>query len=173
MMNLLSSHWRDSRLRRFLLPRTDRRFLLRLIIVAVCAYVLFKFVLIPFQVRGRSMAPTYENGDINFGLTPRYAFDAPERHDIVLVRMAGTEVMLLKRIVGLAGETVAFENGTLMVDGRPLAEPYTVGKCDWQLPPRTVKAGHVYVVGDNRRVSMDRHYFGQTPISRIAGAPLW
>ena len=44
---------------------------------------------------------------------------------------------------------------------------------DWTLAPRTVKPGHVYVVGDNRSVSMASHQFGQTPVHRIVGALLW
>ncbi|MGM0454036.1 MAG: signal peptidase I [Thermodesulfobacteriota bacterium] len=163
----------NSRLTRFLLPRTDRRYLLRLLLVALCAFVIFKFILIPFRVQGVSMAPTYHHGDFNFGFTLHYTFTPLKRHDIVLIRMAGREVMLLKRVVGLAGETVAFKNGTLIVDGRPIDEPYVKGEWDWTLSPRTVEGGHVYVVGDNRRVSMDRHDFGQTPVSRIEGAPLW
>ncbi len=163
----------NSRLHRFILPQWNRRFLIRLVIVALCAFMVFKYVLIPYRVHGHSMAPTYQDGDVNFGFTLRYAFSPLQRHDVVLVRMAGTQVMLLKRVVGLEGETVAFENGHLLVNGKPVDEPYVIGGCDWQLPPRVVESGHVYVVGDNRRVPMDRHYFGRTPVSRIAGAPLW
>ena len=81
--------------------------------------------------------------------------------------------MLLKRVVGLEGEIVEFRNGELFIDQAELSEPYVKYPCDWNLPPRKVKTGNVYVVGDNRNVPIHAHDFGQTPIERIIGAPLW
>jgi signal peptidase I len=68
---------------------------------------------------------------------------------------------------------VAFRNGDLFVDGRKVAEPWVAQKSDWNLASRTVKPGHVYVVGDNRSVPIENHQFGQTPTNRIVGVPLW
>ncbi len=119
------------------------------------------------------MRPTYTSGSMNLCFTPRYLFDAPARGDVVTIRMAGNRVMLLKRIVALEDDLVEFENGRLIVNGEKISEPYAAGPCDWGLPPRRVKSAHVYVVGDNRRVPMERHHFGQTPTSRIVGVPLW
>jgi len=87
--------------------------------------------------------------------------------------MAGFNVVYLKRIVALEGDTVAFSRGILLVNGRSVAEPYVVRKGDWELPPRTVGPGKVYVVGDNRSMSMESHVFGQTRRSRLMGGPLW
>ena len=81
--------------------------------------------------------------------------------------------MLLKRIVALAGETVEFRDGVLYVDGKARSEPYVLYKSSWTLPPREVAPGHVYVVGDNRRMPMEQHKFGQVAVSRIIGRPLW
>jgi hypothetical protein len=39
--------------------------------------------------------------------------------------------------------------------------------------PRQVEKGHVYVIGDNRNMPIEHHYFGQASIKRIMGAPLW
>jgi len=160
-------------LRYFLVPEINRRYLLRVLIVAVGAFIIFKYICIPFQVRGDSMWPTYTSGSMNFCFTPRYLLDVPERGDVVTIRMAGNRVMLLKRIVALEDDRVGFENGRLIVNGEKISEPYAAGPCDWELPPRRVRSDHVYVVGDNRRVPMERHHFGQTPASRIVGAPLW
>jgi NADH:ubiquinone oxidoreductase subunit H len=44
---------------------------------------------------------------------------------------------------------------------------------DWNLQPRKVAKNHMYVVGDNRNVPIDIHQFGQTPVNRIIGEPLW
>lgn len=92
---------------------------------------------------------------------------------MVLVRFAGKNVMLLKRVVALEGETVEFRDGKLFVDGIELDEPYARYPCNWDLSPRQVKRGFVYVVGDNRNVPMEQHNFGQASLERILGVPLW
>ena len=81
--------------------------------------------------------------------------------------------MLLKRIVALEGERIAFRDGKLFVNEQIKEEPYIEYPYNWNLPPREVEKGNVYLVGDNRNVPMERHDFGQTSIRRIIGAPLW
>jgi signal peptidase I len=90
-----------------------------------------------------------------------------------MVRLAGEKVVLLKRVVALEGESVSFRNGKLIVDGEELEEPYISYSYDWNLEPRPVEKDTVYVVGDNRRVPMEAHHFGQTSVKRIVGRPLW
>lgn len=77
--------------------------------------------------------------------------------------------MLLKRVVALAGETVEFREGGLYVSGILIEEPYVRHRSDWQLPPRRVSPGHVYVVGDNRGTDINRHQFGEVNMNRIVG----
>ena len=119
------------------------------------------------------MDPTYPNGSFNFCNRMKYFFSAPARHDVVAIRYTGTRIMLLKRILALEGETLEFRSGQLFVDGKHIPEPYIFAPYDWELAPRKVAPGHVYVVGDNRRVPMLTHDFGQTSITRILGTPLW
>ena len=119
------------------------------------------------------MEPTYHNGGINFCWRLQYLFSEPQRGDIVLVRLAGSRVMLLKRVVAVEGEEVAFHNGKLVVDGTEINEPYVQYPCDWELSPRQVAQGNVYVVGDNRSEPLERHYFGQVSLERIVGGALW
>ena len=90
-----------------------------------------------------------------------------------MVRFAGKKAMLLKRVVGLSGETVAFRDGRLLINGVQQNEPYVKFPCNWNLSPRTVKPGQVYVVGDNRDVPLGMHDFGQVSVARILGGPLW
>jgi signal peptidase I len=168
-----NSSGKSNKILRILFPALNLRYLLRIVIVAIVAYIVFSRLLIPFRIDGKSMEPTYRDGGFNFCFTPAFWFTSPERQDVVVIRFAGKRVMLLKRVVALAGETVAFENGRLLVDGEKLEEPYVLRYQDWDLPPRTVEEGNVYVIGDNRNVSMKTHYFGQTSIGRIEGAPLW
>jgi len=160
-------------LRAFLFPRWTPLYLLRVAAVAVFSLLFFTFVLRPFVVRGSSMEPTYPDGSFHFLLRPRYLLSEPRRGEVVAVRLAGERVILLKRVVALEGEEVAFREGVLYVNGRPLTEPYVKGPCDWELPPRRVVPGHLYVVGDNRSMPLEQHDFGQVSRGRILGAPLW
>ena len=160
-------------IKRFFFPTITRRYLLRLAAVAIVAFLFFKYVCIPFRVQGESMAPAYVTGSVDFCFALRYLFSKPSPPDVVTVRLAGNNVMLLKRIVATEGQTVEFRDGALFVDGKKVHEPYVSGKSDWNHLPTTVKPGHVYVVGDNRSVPAGSHNFGQTSVTRIVGAPLW
>jgi len=119
------------------------------------------------------MEPTYHNGGFNFCWKLRYLISKPGRFDVVTVRLAGDQVMLLKRVVALEGEEVEFREGVLFVNSEEVFEPYLRSSCHWNLPPRQVEKGCVYVVGDNRGMSMEQHLFGQTDIRRILGTPVW
>ncbi len=119
------------------------------------------------------MEPTYHNGGVNFCWRLRYLFSEPKRHDVVAVRLAGSKVMLLKRVVAREGERVEFRDGKLFVDGRQIEEPYVRYPCTWNLSPRQVEKDSIYVVGDNRSMPIESHHFGQAPKSRVIGGPLW
>jgi signal peptidase I len=159
-------------IRRFLFPSLNKRFLIRLILVALACYLIFGHLLIPLRIQGLSMDPTYRNGSFAFCLRLRYLFSQPERFDVVTVRFSGRSVMLLKRIVALPGETVEFRKGILYVNGNLIEEPYVRHRSDWELPPRTIAPGHVYVVGDNRGTPMAVHKFGEINMNRIVGGVL-
>ena len=163
----------NEQIKTFFLPKITRPYLLRLLAVGVVTWVICSYFLIPVRISGTSMEPTYHDGRANVCWRWRYAFAAPGRGDIVVVRFSGREVMLLKRVVAVAGETVEFRDGVLHVDGEPLEEPYVSLPCDWDLPPRTVSEESIYVIGDNRSVPISDHRFGETPLNRIMGAPLW
>ncbi len=156
----------------FLVPELNRFFLLRILVLILATVLIFTQVLIPLRIEGQSMEPTYSNG-FNLCWRGRYLFASPQRGDVVAIRFAGNRVLLLKRIVALAGDTVAFNNGMLLVNGEKVQEPYVQYRADWNLEPRTVEPGKVYVVGDNRGVPMNRHHFGQVEEQRIVGGLLW
>ena len=162
-----------NRLRQFFFPSVTPKFLLRVVVLSLSAYLVFTYVLIPIRIQGSSMEPTYHNGSINFCWTLDFLFSRPQRHDVVAVRLAGHGVMLLKRVVALEGERIEFRYGKLLVDGNTIEEPYVKYPCDWNLLPRQVEQGSVYVVGDNRSMPIGDHYFGQASIRRIVGVPLW
>ena len=164
---------KNSKISKFFFPSITRKFILRISLVAILAYVLFGYIIIPLKITGHSMEPTYHNGSINFCWRLKYLYSEPARSHVVAVRFAGEKIMLLKRVVAVEGETVEFRNGKLFIDGNAVYEPYVRFPCDWNLSPRVVKKNRVYVVGDNRNVPLVQHDFGQVSIDRIMGVPLW
>jgi signal peptidase I len=161
------------KIRPFFFPSLTPKFLVRALLVALFAYLFFGHIFIPLRIKGDSMEPTYHNGSVNCLWKLRYIFSKPKRYDVVTVRFAGSRLMLLKRVVAVEGEKVEFRSGKLFVDGKEIKEPYIRYPCNWDLPPRQVEKGCVYVVGDNRSMPIEDHHFGQTSIKRILGVPLW
>jgi len=123
----------SKRVRKFFFPAVNRRFFLRLILVGGTSWLIFSFLLIPLRIEGQSMAPTYRDGSFALCWRLHYFFTQPKRGDVVTVRFAGKKVMLLKRIVGLPGDTVSFKDGQLYINNIPQAEPYVTYRADWQL----------------------------------------
>jgi signal peptidase I len=163
----------SKKIRQFIFPPLTPRFLIRLSLTAISAYLFFSYVCLPLRIKGNSMEPTYRNGGINFCWRLRYLFSEPKRYNVVAVRFAGSKVMLLKRVVAIEGEHVEFRDGKLFVDGKLINESYVRYSCNWNLAPRQVEKDAVYVVGDNRNMPIENHYLGQASVKRVVGAPLW
>ncbi len=162
-----------SRVRQFFFPSLTPKFLVRVAAISLSAYFFFGHLCIPFRIQGISMEPNYGDRGFNFCWRLPTLFSKSERFDVVAIRMAGTHVMLLKRIVALEGESIEFRDGKLLIDGKKMEEPHVRYPSRWNLPPRQVEKGNIYVVGDNRNMPMETHHFGQTSIERIIGVPLW
>lgn len=162
-------HW----LRVIAVGRNPRNTFIRIVVLVAVCFVLFHFVLLPVRVDGISMLPTYKNGSINLVNRLAYVWHEPQRGDIVSVRFApGDHVMLMKRIIGLPGETVAFDDGTVLIDGKPLAEPYEKWESHWTLPPKKLDADEYFIVGDNRTMPWQMHTFGRVERDHIVGKVL-
>jgi signal peptidase I len=96
--------------------------------------------------------------------------------EAVAIRKPG-EDELIKRIIGLPGETVSAVDNHVVIDGRRLDEPYlTDAVMTLDFDPVTVPAGHVFVMGDNRTNSSDSRVIGTIEIDTIVGraiARIW
>jgi signal peptidase I len=154
--------------------RNPRNTVVRIGILVAVAFVLFfsHLVLLPVKVEGPSMLPTYKDHSINFVNRLAYLWHEPRRGDVVSVRYAGLHVMLMKRIIGLPGETVAFDDGTVLINGQPLAEPYEKWPSHWTLPAKTLGPDEYFIVGDNRTMRWQDHTFGVVERWRIVGKAL-
>lgn len=98
-----------------------------------------------------------------------YHIHPPERGDIVVVRVPQFDKYLIKRVIGLPGETLEIKNGIVYIDGRPLKEPYVNGVPRGDYRATVIPEGYVFVMGDNRNNSNDSRAFGPIPIKNIVG----
>jgi signal peptidase I len=160
-------------LRRVLIGRNPKRTLARIVVLVVVCLVVFKFVLQPIRVDGGSMLPTYKENGVNFVNRLAYLFHQPRRGDVVAVRLlAGGHVMYMKRVVGLPGETIAFHEGRVYINDRPLNEPYVKLPCYWEHEPLQIGPDQYYVVGDNRAMLWAEHTQGRAARDCIVGKVL-
>jgi signal peptidase I len=144
--------------------------LIRIVVLVVATFVVFRFILLPpIRITGPSMSPTYRENSIHFVNRLAYSWREPRRGDVVSIRLAGKSIMYMKRIVGLPGETVEFRGGQLFVNGQPLDEPYVRSRSRWEMPPRRLGVEEFFVVGDNRSMPIEDHVFGVATRNRIVG----
>ena len=128
----------------------------------VFAFIITQFIK-PTLVRGYSMYSTLEEGDYLIINRMSYKFKEPERGDIIVFKSDlqqddGSSKDLVKRVIGVSGDTVKIENSKVYVNGEELVEPYindevTEGDIDTVVPENSV-----FVLGDNREISLDSRY---------------
>ena len=155
-----------------LIGRNPKVTLVRLVVLIITCTVVFKFILLPARIEGISMLPTYKDRSVNFVNRLAYRWHEPRRGDVVGIRLAGPHVMYMKRIIGLPGETVAFVEGRVLINGEVLDEPYENTPCDWNCPPVKLGPDEYFVVGDNRIMPSENHVFGKATRDRIVGKAL-
>ena len=148
-----------------------------LVIAVLVAGGLRAFVVQTFYVPTGSMLPTLQLGDRIVVVKIGYTI---HRGDIVVFRRppADTDTAdddLVKRVIGLPGETISSMRGTVLIDGRPLAEPWLptlTGSCAeaaQNIATTRIPPGHYFMMGDNRGVSDDSRFWGPIPASWIIG----
>jgi signal peptidase I len=76
---------------------------------------------------------------------------------------------LIKRVVGLPGETIEIRDGQVCINGPVLEEPYVEQLTFGDVSPRVISPDHVFVLGDNRGASNDSRSFGEVALSNIVG----
>ena len=98
-----------------------------------------------------------------------HLFGEPQRGDVVvIVSPQPSRKRLVKRVVGLPGDTIEIEGGMLKVNGRTMTEPYVLG-IPRDRGPLMIPADHYFVLGDNRPQSNDSNSFGPVHRSQIVG----
>jgi signal peptidase I len=130
-----------------------REVLYGLLALCLVSFLVKQWFLWPVKISGESMLPNYTDGQLNYINKLAYLSHAPERGDVVGVQLRNGEVYI-KRIIGLPGEKVEFDRGTVMINGQALSEPYIERTLIWVLPSFQLGANDYFVMGDNRRVSV-------------------
>jgi signal peptidase I len=125
----------------------------RVLLLILSSFLIFKFVLTPVRVTGNSMEPTCYDGQISVVNVFAYAWHSPKRGDIVGFHSDDGRQIIIKRIVGLPGERIAFHSGVVYINGKSIAEPYLVSQGAWEWPEETLGNNVYFVTGDNRVIS--------------------
>ncbi len=164
--------------------------LLALVLLLAIAVRAFLFQM--YVVASGSMEPTLMTGQriVAFRLAP-----APARNDIVVFTPVEEDVptegfgalletmkvtlhpdeaptVLVKRVIGIEGDTIYAEDGVLYINGTAQMEPYAVGPT-YDFGPITVPENHIYAMGDNRASSLDSRVFGPVPVTHIVAEMVW
>ena len=166
-----------------------------LLTALVIAVVIKTFLIQPFWIPSESMVPTIQVNDRVMVNKLAFRWGEPERGDIVVfrdpaeleidesipeavirsvleavgIRTRGRDD-LIKRVIGLPGETVTVSDNQVLIDGEPIAEPYlpdTVTMGDDG--PFEVGVDEVFVMGDNRQFSFDSRRFCTIPYGDLIG----
>lgn len=145
--------------------------------VAVLALLAAAFFMAPRQVSGMSMEPHIAPGEYVLINTFAYRIGGPHRQDIVAFRRDGdARGLFIKRVIGLPGDRVRIDRGTVFLNGTALFEPYVHYADNRTSPEVTVPPKSVYVLGDNRAISEDSRVFGPIPDDHLMGramAGIW
>ena len=122
------------------------------------------------RVEGYSMEPTLYGHQRLVIEKLSYRLHEPQRGDIIVIHVPGYgSEMLIKRIVGLPGDTVSVQNGQVFLNGQAMQEPYLRSIMRGTYPTTRVPDNSVFVMGDNRNNSNDSRSFGPIPINDIVG----
>ena len=149
--------------------------LIELIVIVIAVIVTFAFILGSSTVKGTSMEPNYFEGDRVLYLKAARSF---EQNDVIIFHTDENRD-LIKRVIAVEGDVVDIDDGEVLVNGTPVeslnvsqsTEESVSGVSDPVDFPLTVKEGHVFVLGDNRSVSIDSRTkkIGQISKKDIAG----
>jgi len=143
--------------------------LLETIVLAVVLFFAINTVSARVRVDGFSMVPTLQNGEYVLVNRLAYRNSLPERGDIIVFESPQvSDLDLIKRVIGLPGDTVRISGGKVWVNDQVLDEPYIaaapVYNNAWDVPE-----GNLFVLGDNRNDSSDSHAWGFLPIENVIG----
>lgn len=154
--------------------------IIKIVFISLAIVIPIRFYIAqPFFVRGASMEPNFQDGDYLIINEINYRFSEPKRGEVIVFRFPeDPRQFFIKRIVGLPGETVQFQNGSIKIINSQNPSGFFLDESDY-LPPHIksyddnmrVKLGpnEFFVLGDNRNHSSDSRRWGALPRQNIIG----
>ncbi|GAB4346402.1 MAG: signal peptidase I [Phototrophicales bacterium] len=149
------------------------------LIFLVAVFTLLQLALPRSVVHGSSMEPNFEEGQRLVISRINYMIGDPQRGDIVVFNSPASdpgEPSLIKRVIGLPGETVEIRDTQVYIDGVLLDEPYIKEPCrpsSCRDQIHHLGENEYFLMGDNRNVSNDSRSFGPVTHDRIIGEVLF
>ncbi|WP_419465884.1 signal peptidase I [Bacillus spongiae] len=154
-----------------------------LLIAAGIAAIIRFFLFSPIVVDGSSMVPTLQSGERMIMNKISYHFKEPDRFDIIVFHAPGNKDYI-KRVIGLPGDEIKYQNDVLYINGEAYEEPYLDEykamfegnnytedfTLEGVMSENTVPEGHVFVLGDNRPVSQDSRTIGPIKMEDVVGS---
>lgn len=133
------------------------------IIIIIAIILIRAFIITPVRVDGNSMKNTFEDGD----LLLLFKLGNVDRFDVVVLDEDDDEI-IIKRIIGLPGETVEIKNGKIYINEEEISDDYGYGETS-DYEKTTLSADEYFILGDNRLISKDSRYFGPVKEEEIMG----
>lgn len=137
------------------------------VLIVIFVLLIKTYIVTPVQVNGDSMYPTLKSGDLMILNKLSYKLGKIHRFDIVVIDKEDTYI--IKRVIGLPGETVKYQDNILYIDDMQVEEPFLQeGKMTNNFEYK-VDDNCYFVMGDNREISLDSRELGCFDISKIRG----
>ena len=140
------------------------------IAVLLAIIITFRCFLIIRRVPSESIERTLRVHDWLIGDRHAYEEEKQQRGDIVMFYQKDENETMVKRVIGLPGETVSFVGGKVYINGEPLDESAYLDDtvetdCGGEDKTFTVPEGSYFMLGDNREISLDARYWKHTYIT--------
>ena len=159
--------------------RSLRDWFVLIAFVVLGALILRTFVFQTYFIPSGSMEPTLQISDRIIVWKMAYDFSSVHRGDVVVFAAPASEgaacektgvSTLVKRVVGLPGEVISSQGNNILINGKVLAQPWSITQPLGHPIPRTyIPRGTYFVMGDNRADSCDSRYWGVLPGGNIVG----
>lgn len=140
--------------------------LLPYIIIIIVVIIIRTFIFTPVVVNGPSMMNTLHNGDVMILDKIGMKLGGIKRFDIVVIQTGKTKI--IKRVIGLSGETISYQNNKLYINGKEVSDNHS-NEITYDFEEVKIPDGEYYVLGDNRTDSVDSRILGTIPKNEILG----
>lgn len=128
------------------------------IVIAVVVFLGLRLTIGTFEVYGTSMVPNIYPSDYILADKVSYHFRGPERGEVIILNSPQqSEKDLIKRVIGLPGDTVEIKDNKVSINGVIINEPYIKEPIKYDYAKHTIPLDSYFVLGDNRNISADSH----------------